>query len=97
MISNHQSTVTGIMLENHEIKRVDDFKYLGSKLKSSEVDFAHRSSLAWVAYWKLETIWKAKHIPVKLKANISEATVISILLYGSGVVKFISIFPFQFS
>ena len=83
MILNEKSAVTGIKLENDEIKRVDDFKYLGSKLKSTEVDFAHRKSLAWAAYWKLEAIWKSKHIPVKLKANIFDATVIAILLYGS--------------
>ena len=30
----------------------------------------------------MEKIWKATHLPVRLKASIFEATVISILLYG---------------
>ena len=47
------------------------------------MDFKNRNALAWSAYWKLEKIWKARQIPIKLKANIFEATVVSELLYGS--------------
>ena len=75
---NAPSSVTTINLDNHEIKRVEDFKYLGSKLKSSEVDFRYLKSLAWAAYWKMEAIWKAAHIPIKPKASG-----VSVLLYGS--------------
>lgn len=82
MMFNQSSNPTEIKLSDFEIRRVEDFKYLGSKLKSCETDFIHRRSLAWAAYWKLEKIWKAKHLPIKLKANIFETTVISVLLYG---------------
>ena len=56
---------------------------MGSKIKSIEADFTHRKSLAWAAYWKMEKIWKANHILIKLKASIFEAAVVPILLYGS--------------
>ena len=49
---------------------------------SSKVDFDHRRGLAWSAYGKMEKIWKAKHIPLKLKIRIFDASVISIILYG---------------
>ena len=54
IILNVQENVSGLMLDSHQIKRVEDFKYLGFKIISSEADFIHRKSLAWAAYWKLE-------------------------------------------
>ena len=82
MFFNTSSSDKGLKMVNDEIKRVDDFKYLGSKLASTEADVDNRLSLAWVAYWKLERIWKTKHIPISLKANIFVASVVSVLLYG---------------
>jgi hypothetical protein len=71
-----------LLLQNREIKKVEDFKYLGSKVSSTESDFKNRKALAWCAYWKLEKIWKGRHIPPALKGKIFMASVISVLLYG---------------
>ena len=51
-------------------------------MSSSIVDIKHRKALAWAAFWKLERIWKASHIPVQLKINIFKTAVITILTYG---------------
>lgn len=39
-------------------------------------------SLAWAAFTQLSKIWRAEHLPIKLKINIFRAAVTSILLYG---------------
>ncbi|CAF1401311.1 unnamed protein product [Didymodactylos carnosus] len=52
-----QGTLT---LNGEPIELVADFKYLGSIMASSKKDIKHRKSLAWVAFWKMETIWRAK-------------------------------------
>ena len=58
------------MLESQEIVKVNDFKYLGSKVSSTESDFKNRKALAWLAYWKMEKIWKAKHISITSKGKL---------------------------
>ena len=50
---------------------------------STKKDIQHRKALAWTAHKKLEKIWSAAHISVKLKIDILRASVFSILLYGS--------------
>ena len=70
-------------LNGKRINKVSDFKYLGSKVSSTKNDLAHRRSLAWAAFKKLDKIWLAKHVSVKLKVNILRASVFSVLLYGS--------------
>ena len=70
------------MLDGEEIKRVDDFLYIGSMMASSESDIKRRRALAWVAFWKLGKIWKSNHIPTQLKLNIFRTSCLSILLYG---------------
>ena len=72
-----------LTLNGNVINRVDDFKYLGAKMASTESDIANRKSLAWIAFWKLIKIWRAPHIPLKLKLDIYQTAVLSILLYGS--------------
>ena len=52
-------------------------------MSSTENDLAHRRALAWAAFKKLDKIWLAKHVSVKLKVNILRASVFSVLLYGS--------------
>ena len=72
-----------LSLNGEIIERVDDFKYLGSYMFSSEKDFKCRKGQAWGAFWKLEDIWKSKTTPVKLKIRIFQASCLSIFLYGS--------------
>ena len=69
-------------LNGKTIKRVEDFQYLGSRMASSETDFKRRIALAWSAFWDMEKIWRAKHIPTQLKKNIFKTSVVSVLLYG---------------
>lgn len=70
-----------ITVSSGPIKRVEDFKYLGSWLKSSAKDFEIRKSLAWKAATKLKKIW-ISNISQHLKLKIFFATIESILLYG---------------
>ena len=71
-----------VYLNCNTLKRVDNFKYLGSMMKSSISDFECRRGLAWSAFRSMERIWRAKHIDLTLKVRIFEASVQSVLLYG---------------
>ena len=82
MVFNHHDNVsiktsTGTILEV-----VKDFKYLGSWTQSSLQDIKTRKALAWKACNKLTKIWKS-NLPRSAKVKLFQATVESILLYGS--------------
>ena len=64
------------------IEEVDDFVYLGSWIASSEHDFLVRKAKAWAACHKMKSIWRSD-LRKDLKINLFQATVESILLYGS--------------
>ena len=70
-------TVNGYIL-----KRVNDYKYLGSFASSSEKDFNARKGMAWSACNDLHKIWTSKLAP-RIKIKIFRATIEPILLYGS--------------
>ena len=72
-----------VVLDGNVIAHVEDFKYLGSMVRSSETDFKVRRGQAWGAFNKMKTIWRSKKVPIRLKADIFRASVLSILLYGS--------------
>ena len=65
-----------------EIKHVPNFKYLGSLVANSEDDIRTRKGKAWVAFWKLERIWKSQSLPLEMKLRLFDASCLSILLYG---------------
>ena len=69
-------------VKGYILKRVEDYKYLGSFTSSSEKDFNARKGMAWSACNNLHKIWTSK-LPTRLKIRIFRATVESILLYGS--------------
>ena len=71
-----------VALGKHKLKKVEDFRYLGSMMQSTESDFKRRKALAHGAWKSMEKIWTAKHVKIELKINIFEASVLSILLYG---------------
>ena len=50
MVFNIPDDQDKLMLESQEIIKVNDFKYLGSKVSSTESDFKNRKALAWLAY-----------------------------------------------
>jgi len=63
------------------LKEVDDFKYLGSWVESTEADIKIRKALAWKALNKMGHIWKS-HMSRDVKLSFFIATVESVLLYG---------------
>ena len=69
-------------LLNEDIKVVNNFKYLGAWMSSSSKDFEIRKALAWQACHKLKKLWNSK-LKRKLKIRTFQATIESILLYGS--------------
>ena len=71
-----------IKLNDQLIEKVDDFKYLGSMIISTDADVKMRKTLAWSAFWKLKTIWFSRTIPNQLKIKIYKASCLSVLLYG---------------
>ena len=70
------------LLNNDNIKAVEEFTYLGSNIASTKRDVQIRLGKAWSALNKLNTIWKSS-LPKKLKINFFRATVESVLVYGS--------------
>ena len=77
-ISGHNPLRT---CSGNTLKEVDDFKYLGSWMDSTEADIKRRKALAWRALNNMTTIWKS-HMSRQVKQNFFLATVESVLLYG---------------
>ena len=72
-----------IKLNGKDLETVDDFKYLGSYIISTNKDLKFRKSLAWSAFWRMKKIWYNKtYIKPKLKLSIFNTTCVPILLYG---------------
>ena len=69
-------------LNNTIIKRVEDFKYLGSYIADSQKDFKVRKALAWDACNKLDKIWLS-NLPNSLKIKTFRTLIEPVLLYGS--------------
>ena len=71
-----------VTLEGKKLKRVDDFKYLGSWTESIKKDLETRIGLAWNALSKMEKMWNS-NLHRSLKLHFFRGTVESVLLYGS--------------
>ena len=67
---------------DNAIKIVDNFKYLGSWMKSSEQDIKVRKALAWEACHKLSRVWRTL-LKANIKVRLFLATLESVLLYGN--------------
>ena len=70
-----------ITADGTNIECVDDYKYLGSWIGSTEKDISIRKALAWKASNKLSQIWKSS-LRRHFKIRVFKATVEPILLYG---------------
>ena len=82
-ITHNQDESGGITcLNGGEIKHVDDFKYLGSYIASTERDVNTKLGKAWGALNELNKIWKS-NLPENLKINFFRAAVESVLANGS--------------
>jgi hypothetical protein len=71
-----------ISIASGPLVNVDEFKYLGSYIRSSFKDTQIRIGIAWAAARKLINIWKS-NLSTKLKIKSFRAFIESILLYGS--------------
>ena len=79
----NQDTSDGMKsLNGKKISQVDNFKYVGSCIVSTEHDIDIRLKKAWGALNGMSVIWKS-NLPDDLKRNIFRATVESVLVYGS--------------
>ena len=70
------STIDGKLLNS-----VDQFRYLGNNISSTENDVNARIGKAWVAINNLSAMWKS-NLTDKLKRQFFQAVVMSVLLYG---------------
>ena len=61
---------------------IQDFKYLGAWVKSTEQDVKTRKAMARKACNNLSKIWKS-NLSKNIKIKLFQATVESVLLYGS--------------
>ena len=68
--------------EDNIIEVVEDFKYLGSYVVSTENDIQARVGLTWSAFNLLRPVLTANKLELKLRMRIFNAACISILLYG---------------
>ena len=68
-------------IDGSNLKRVDDFKYLGAWIDSSAKDLKIRKALAWRTCHQMRNIWKST-LSRKMKLRIMHTTVESVLLYG---------------
>ena len=71
------ATLDGSLLEV-----VDDYKYLGGWIASTEHDIKVRRALAWKALHSMQRVWRST-MDDKLKRRLFVATVESVLLYGA--------------
>ena len=68
-------------IEGTVLKEVNDFKYLGAWVGSTEKDLKVRKALAWRALNGMTSVWKS-NLPRHIKISFFSATVESVLLYG---------------
>ena len=59
-IKFNQNNNLHILESGNMIKRVEDFKYLGSYIKSTDRDVNIRIAKAWAALNSVQSIWKSK-------------------------------------
>jgi hypothetical protein len=73
-----------LLIDGQPIAIVNEFKYLGSYMGSTEKDVCFRIGMAWAAFNKLRTILTSRSgkPTVKLKLRLFNAACLSILLYG---------------
>ena len=74
------SNVTTI--SGYKLKEVNNFKYLGGWMRSTEDDMKVRKALAWTVCHKLRKVWTSS-IKRSIKVGLFIATVKSVLLYNS--------------
>ena len=69
-------------MDGTKLEAVNDFKYLGAWMASTDRDIQVRKALAWSALHSMRKLWKS-NLKAKIKRRLFVATVESVLLYGS--------------
>ena len=69
-------------LSNSTIEHVEDFTYLGSRIRDSKSGIRVRKGRAWRACHTLKQLWNSK-LRKSIKFTVFTALVESVLLYGS--------------
>lgn len=64
------------------VREVQDYKYLGSMLKSSREDFLRNKSQAWQAVHRLKSVWRST-LRTDLKAHLFKVLILPIFLSGA--------------
>ena len=82
MAYNQDDEVKIITRDGSQLEVVQDFKYLGSWVDSTENDIKIRKGEAWRALNKLKKIWKSD-LSRDIKISLLGSAVESVLLYGS--------------
>ena len=82
LVGEEPHTIT--FKDGHALEEVEDFVYLGTWISTTttEHDFRVRKTKAWAACHKMNAIWKS-NLRQDLKIRLFQATVESILLYGT--------------
>ena len=68
-------------IDGTDLKRVEDFKYLGAWVDSSEKYVKIRKAQAWRTCHQMRNIWNS-NLSKKFKIRLMLATVESVMLYG---------------
>ena len=71
-----------LVIKGQQINIVDDLKYLGSYVGSTEHDVKVRIGFAWAAFAKVKSILRSPKVKLNFKIRLFKAACISILLYG---------------
>ena len=68
---------------NKSINEVNDFKYLGTWLRSTSKDLTIRKAQAWEAARRLYRLWKCKILTQSTKLNLFKSLIEPILIYNA--------------
>ena len=83
LIQSYNLSLTDpLTIKGQPINIVEDFKYLGSYVGSTERYVKVRIGLAWEAFDKLKSILRSPKVKLNFKIRLFKAACISILLYG---------------
>ena len=83
LVGNFSNEDVVISVDNKLLAQVQDYKYLGSWIMSSEKDFNTRKGQAWDAITKLDNIWRSKEFSKMMKFLFFQSLIESILFYNA--------------
>jgi len=78
---NQKKQVEITAIDGLQLEVLQDFKYLGSMMSSTEANIKARKGMAWTACNKMDQIWKS-NLNKTLKIRLLPSTVEAVLLYG---------------